>query len=103
MTDLWRCPRCGRHPDRCQCRPPPADHRVLQATYIDFRRDCCALEELIARAPTDGTEALTPEDLKRLGKAVTVMKVAFKIVKKVLRVHDLDTKHREPESTEVAP
>lgn len=52
----------------------------MLTAYVDLRRDCIAIEELIER----GGE-LTADDLKRLDKAVTVMKVGFKIVKKVLR------------------
>lgn len=51
--------------------------------YNNLRCDCVELEELIEHATAAGT--LTEKELKRLDKAVTVMKVGFKIVKKVLK------------------
>jgi hypothetical protein len=57
--------------------------RELLAIYINLRRDCVALEELIA-ANSDTV------DLKELDKAVTVMKVSFKLIKKILRTHGVE-------------
>jgi hypothetical protein len=56
----------------------------LQRAYKELRQDCALLERLLQRI-TDHAEPspLTEKELKRLDKAVTVMKVGFKIVKKV--------------------
>lgn len=51
--------------------------------YNDLRFTCHELEELIASV--EGSEDWSEKDLKRLDKAVTVMKVGFKIFKKVLK------------------
>lgn len=59
---------------------------VLAQTYSDLRQNCIDLEEIIASSQTGDSE-LSEEDLKRLDKAVTVMKVSFKLVKKVLGRH----------------
>ncbi len=47
--------------------------------YNELRGHCAALEELIEAGD------FTEKELKRLDKAVTVMKVGFKILKKVLK------------------
>ncbi len=106
MTEPYShtCPACGwtnGHAPDCvfRAKPPNADARALLASYVDLRRDCIAIEELIER----GGE-LTPEDLKRLDKAVTVMKVGFKMVKKVLRSQGVEglKAWREPVTPESA-
>lgn len=51
--------------------------------YNDLRFTCHELEELIASV--EGDPGWSEKDLKRLDKAVTVMKVGFKILKKVLK------------------
>ena len=50
--------------------------------YDALRAACSSLEELIEQGEADGT--LDVVALKRLDKAVTIMKAGFKIVKKVL-------------------
>jgi hypothetical protein len=62
--------------------PTPKDALALHQ-YNDLRFTCHELEELIASV--EGEEGWTEKDLKRLDKAVTVMKVGFKIFKKVLK------------------
>lgn len=59
---------------------PPTDQLALH-TYNNLRFTCHELEELIG----EGWDDLTEKDRKRLDKAVTVMKVGFKIMKKVLK------------------
>jgi hypothetical protein len=54
---------------------------IAQNLYRGLRVHCCDLEELIESA--SGT--FTEKELKRLDKAITVMKVGFKIMKKVTR------------------
>ena len=61
---------------------PTKESALLLETYKSLRLDCIELEELIGNG-----RGLSDKDLKRLDKAVTVMKVSFKIVKKVLRRH----------------
>ena len=106
MTEPIRytCPSCGwvnNHAPHCvfRARVPSADQRCLLAAYVDLRRDCIAIEELI-----EHSSDFTSDDLKRLDKAVTVMKVGFKMVKKVLRAQAIDglKRWREPTATEVA-
>ncbi len=52
----------------------------LLPVYNEMRDQCSALEELI------DTGNFTEKELKRLDKAVTVMKVGFKMLKKVIKV-----------------
>lgn len=98
MTEPFRpakCPVCGwgngLHQSDCPHKTPDHDHtppqwqRGLLTAYIDLRRDCVAIEELISNP----NSSLSEDDLKRLDKAVTVMKVSFKMVKKVLRSHNV--------------
>ena len=81
-----RCQKCGwlttRHAPDCPYRRglDSAELLTLLACYTDLRRDCIAIEEMLGRG-----EGMSPEDLKRIDKAVTVMKVGFKMVKRVLR------------------
>lgn len=75
-----------------QPKQPPAEVENLARTYCNLRQDCVEMEELLAADPP----ALADKDRKRLDKAVTVMKVSFKLVAKVLRKHGYDTsRHRE--------
>jgi hypothetical protein len=63
-----------------------SDTRELaERLYRGLRVHCCDLEELIDRDPA----AFTEKELKRLDKAVTVMKVGFKIMKKVVRTESV--------------
>lgn len=104
MSEPYRaypCPVCGwtsAHAPGCphgssSTAAPSGDVRALLTAYVDLRRDCIGIEELIERSSD-----LTPDDLKRLDKAVTVMKVGFKMVKKVLRSQGVEglKKWREP-------
>lgn len=73
-------------------RPPvapddePGTTDQMARSYANLRFECADLEAIIADA-----KGLTEKDLKRLDKAVTVMKVAFKIVAKVLRQYGHET------------
>lgn len=59
--------------------PKPDDKEAIDHAYTTLRHACAALEEAIeARAD------LTDKQYKRLDKAVTVMKVGFKAVKKAM-------------------
>lgn len=51
----------------------------MRSIYTNLRFECAELETLI------GANQFSEQDLKRLDKAVTVMKVGFKILKKVAR------------------
>jgi len=55
----------------------------IVTSYRELRKACSRLEKLLQRITDADDRALTDKDLKRLDKAVTVMKVGFKIVKKV--------------------
>ncbi len=59
---------------------------LLSSIYQDLRRDCVGLEEYL-EAIEHQPGILTAKEIKRLDKAVTVMKVAFKIIKKVEKQH----------------
>ncbi len=61
---------------------PPVREALLTAHYNDLRWTCHQLEELLSVAESDPD--FSEKDVKRLDKAVTVMKVGFKLVKKVL-------------------
>ena len=54
---------------------------MLRAAYSNLRWECAELEAYIEQMGFLHTE----HDLKRLDKAVTVMKVGFKILKQVAR------------------
>jgi hypothetical protein len=56
---------------------------MLLSAYRTLRLDAHDLEELIGSNP----DGLTEQDLKRLDKALVLMKAGFKVVKKVLRAH----------------
>lgn len=101
------CRKCRSRKSECRCLfksfpEPPADpaSRALLATYVALRQECIGLEQLIESGAADG---LTADDLKRLDKAVTVMKVGFKMVKKVLRSRGVDGLKvwREPQAADV--
>lgn len=100
----YQCPRCAqwsRLPGWCEnCRGQPRSQRQLALlnTYAELRANCAELEATIAALPAG---EFTEEDLTRLDKGVTVMKVGFKLVKKVLRRHghvgNLKVKQEEPQ------
>jgi hypothetical protein len=56
---------------------------LMWASYASLRFECSELEALIEVTETRGL--LTEKDRMRLDKAVTVMKVGFKMLKKVAR------------------
>lgn len=64
-----------------------SETRRLQDIYADLRLNCIALEEWL-EANDDRSSCFIEPELKRLDKAVTVMKVAFKVVKKVIKKHE---------------
>lgn len=107
MTEPYRAPKCpvcgwtSTHAPGCPhgSPTPSGEVRSLLTAYVDLRRDCIAIEELIERSSD-----LTADDLKRLDKAVTVMKVGFKMVKKVLRSQGVEglKAWREPATPETA-
>jgi len=86
FPSYWSPPAKDPVPDRDETKPTPTEDR-LRRDYANLRLDCADLEELLGSTNTD----LTGKDLKRLDKAVTVMKVAFKLIAKVLRRHGFDT------------
>lgn len=75
----YQCSVCGLYhlPGECQ-RLLPHESLLVEA-YGELRLQCIQIEEVIA-----ADNLLTLEELTRLDKAVTVMKVGFKLVKKVL-------------------
>ena len=66
--------------------------RVLLTTYQELRLNCITLEDFI------GKGTFTPNEIKRLDKAITVMKVGFKMVKKIIRQRGVTGKLK-PEET----
>lgn len=79
MSDRYECKRCGRSLNFCICKVPrEPQSRALLAVYIELRSTCVELEKHIGEMPEG-------DDAKRLDKSVTVMKLAFKELKKVLR------------------
>ena len=62
---------------------PEQKDELAVSQYNSLRFTCHELEELISSV--EGEDGWTEKDLKRLDKAVTVMKVGFKILKKVLK------------------
>ena len=88
----YRCGRCGAwgyrfgYCDACLAVTwAKRDMVELLAIYTELRSDCIALERLI-----DESDSLIDEDLQRLDKAVTVMKVGYKMAKKVLRARGIE-------------
>lgn len=79
MTEI---PRPRPRPDPWGDDP----RKVYQSLYQNLRADCAELEEMIAK-----DSSFTTQDLKRLDKAVTVMKVGFKIMKKALKKSRVNT------------
>lgn len=65
----------------------------MLALYVDLRRACLAFEICISER-----RELTADELKRLDKATTVMKLGFKLVKQVLRARGVEDlkQWREP-------
>lgn len=95
MTEIsHRCGRCGKL--RIECRCPEGFCRyytqskptTVQEAYAHLRCSCSALEDLLAEQKG--------KDLHRLDKAVTVMKVGFKMVKRVLRAQGATGNLKKP-------
>lgn len=74
----------------------PAVAHGIACAYRDMRQACIDMEALI-----EAQAGLSEQDLKRLDKAVTVMKVSFKLVKQVLRRHGL--RGMKPKKSGAAP
>jgi hypothetical protein len=74
----------SKHPDRYVPLEPPPDEAELMGLYNQLRHHTEALEALLGRLD-ERPGNFTTDDLKRLDKAVTVAKVGFKMVKRVLR------------------
>lgn len=70
-------------------RPTKEEDRLYR-DYANLRLDCTALEEFLGSNP----DGMSEKDLKRLDKAVTVMKVAFKLIARVLRRHGYDSSRK---------
>lgn len=87
MPERWLCRSCGRPmPSGCICHGPRDPYtRGLLAIYTELRSNGIALEELVGAHPVDDLD-----ELKRIDKAITVMKAGFKMVKKVLRKRGVD-------------
>lgn len=64
---------------------PPTPTDQIARSYANLRFECADLEAII------GAGGISDKDLKRLDKAVTVMKVTFKIIARVLRSHGYET------------
>lgn len=60
-------------------KPKPDELKLVNA-YRWLRLDLDAIEQLL-----DKPESLTEQDIKRLDKSITVIKVGFKNIKKVLK------------------
>lgn len=60
-----------------------ADWNELHRSHQRLRRVCCQLEERIEGQEREGL--LSEKDMKDLDKAVTLLKVGFKKVRKVVR------------------
>jgi hypothetical protein len=56
----------------------------LRRRYLELRASCHELEAALGSV-LPGTGGLTAKDIKRLDKAVTVMKCGFKLAKKALK------------------
>jgi hypothetical protein len=90
LYETWYPPAPSRKPKRV-VEPDPqtpdaqfpdeADGTVdrMRSIYTNLRFECAELEHLI------GAGQFSEQDMKRLDKAVVLMKVGFKILKKVAR------------------
>jgi hypothetical protein len=57
---------------------------VLRRSYHALRASCYELEKALGGI-VPGSDGLAAKDIKRLDKAVTIMKVGFKLAKKALK------------------
>jgi hypothetical protein len=72
----------------------PSETDYLARSYANLRFECADLEDIIGAKDC----GLNPKDLKRLDKAVTVMKVGFKIIARVLRAQGYETGRKRLEA-----
>lgn len=70
-------------PNRDKTKFPPIKDQMAITIYSNLRHEVHDLECLIESVADD--PGWTEKDLKRLDKAVTVMKAGFKIMKKALK------------------
>jgi hypothetical protein len=70
-------------PDTGPTKFPPIKDQMAWINYGNLRHEVHELECLIESVEND--DRWTEKDLKRLDKAVTVMKAGFKIIKKALK------------------
>lgn len=83
--------RRGRKAPPVPTRNPSRTEDMLARCYTGLRQEGIDLEELIGSfEPGEFTE----KELKRLDKAVTVMKVGFKLIKMVLRGRGMRTRKK---------
>lgn len=66
--------------------PATTQESIMASTYMNLRAECIGLEEQLAALQNDSDE-FSGHDLSELDKAVTVMKVGFKLMKRVLKKH----------------
>lgn len=95
-TPRWYPPEPKREPPPAapeKEREPTPTEDVLLDAYQCLRLDIDELEQIIG-----GGDGLTEDDLKRLDKAVTLIKVGAKMVKRVLRAHGASGKLKCPPS-----
>lgn len=77
-------------PDPAAPEGPRREVEKVTDLYCRLRNDCEEFEELLGSWGTDPGE-LTAKDLKRLDKATTVLKIGFKLMKKVMKAHEAKT------------
>lgn len=82
MTETYRCPVCNWVMPNCRCRQ---ELNTLRDEYLTLRKACASLEQYLDPMADTGDVVMEPDELKELDKAVTVMKVGMKMVKRVLR------------------
>lgn len=76
-------PQTEIFPDDGPTKFPPIKDELLLRSYCDLRFTTHEIEEIIAVSYNDPN--FSEQDIKRLDKAVVVMKVGFKMLKKALR------------------
>ncbi len=80
-------PQTEIFPDKGPTQFPPTKDELLLANYKDIRFNIHEVEEIIASIEADGEfdDIWSEHDLKRLDKAVIVMKTGAKMLKKMLK------------------
>jgi hypothetical protein len=86
----WRYTPPVDYPNRD--KPTETEQRLLR-DYQNLRLDCAALEELLG----SDTIELSEKDRAEIDKAVTLMKVGFKMIKRRLRAHGFEGRLKAPE------